>query len=84
MRFLLKSHTHLYNFVCANDVNFFSGQPIEVTDLENGGLCDVRELDCDRVRVFGLGFIDSTDLACLVIKLKVRRLNKRAIIVFLN
>ncbi|XP_066511012.1 von Willebrand factor D and EGF domain-containing protein-like [Hoplias malabaricus] len=44
-------------------------QPIELTDVENGGVCDVRALDCDTVRVFGLGFIDSPKLTCILRKL---------------
>uniref|UniRef100_A0AAY5EAG6 Uncharacterized protein n=1 Tax=Electrophorus electricus TaxID=8005 RepID=A0AAY5EAG6_ELEEL len=48
-----------------------SGQSIELTDLENNGLCNVRTHHCDNVRVFGLGFIESERLICLVTRFMV-------------
>ncbi|CDQ64806.1 unnamed protein product [Oncorhynchus mykiss] len=59
-------NTHLYSKSIIHIVN----QTPEITELENEGLCDVRQSDCSTVQVFGQGFKDSYELKCEFLKEK--------------
>ncbi|XP_043545784.1 von Willebrand factor D and EGF domain-containing protein isoform X2 [Chiloscyllium plagiosum] len=52
------------------DCSVLVDQLPEITELENSGLCDVRQFDCTSVRVFGQWFTESASLTCEIIKLQ--------------
>ncbi|XP_057207892.1 von Willebrand factor D and EGF domain-containing protein isoform X1 [Triplophysa rosa] len=53
------------------DCSRVSDETPEITELENGGVCDVRYGVCSSVRVLGLGFKKSYKLKCEVVKEKI-------------
>ncbi|XP_053121545.1 von Willebrand factor D and EGF domain-containing protein isoform X3 [Hemicordylus capensis] len=52
------------------DCSLSSDQVPEIIELDNGGLCDVRQYDCTTVRAFGHGFRELPDLRCVINKLQ--------------
>nr|XP_020471247.1 von Willebrand factor D and EGF domain-containing protein isoform X2 [Monopterus albus] len=52
------------------DCSDLSDQIPEITELEKGGLCDVRQKDCTTIQVYGQGFKDSYELKCEFVKEK--------------
>ncbi|XP_068791092.1 von Willebrand factor D and EGF domain-containing protein isoform X2 [Struthio camelus] len=52
------------------DCSILSDRIPEITELENAGLCDIRQYDCTSVRAFGHGFRESSSLKCEIIKVQ--------------
>nr|XP_028607443.1 von Willebrand factor D and EGF domain-containing protein isoform X3 [Podarcis muralis] len=52
------------------DCSTSSDQVPEITELNNGGLCDVQQYDCTTVRVFGRGFMELPGPRCEINKLQ--------------
>ncbi|KAM6314853.1 von Willebrand factor D and EGF domain-containing protein [Aegotheles albertisi] len=52
------------------DCSIMSDQAPEIIELENAGLCDIRQYDCTSVRAFGHGFRESLNLKCEIIKIQ--------------
>lgn len=57
----------VFQLICFPDAD----ETPEITELENGGLCDVRYGVCSSVRVLGQGFKKSYKLKCEIVKEKV-------------
>ncbi|XP_015273667.1 PREDICTED: von Willebrand factor D and EGF domain-containing protein [Gekko japonicus] len=52
------------------DCSMLSDQVPEIIELDNGGLCDIRQYDCTTVRAFGHGFQESPGSRCEINKLQ--------------
>ncbi|KAF7241956.1 von Willebrand factor D and EGF domain-containing protein [Varanus komodoensis] len=53
----------------SHDCTIAEMHPVEITDLLNGGFCDLRVSDCSRTHVFGFIFSNTPDLHCEVTRL---------------